>query len=111
MVSVRECLGVVERLYREGRPVREIVQLCGNSVSTVYEAVDILVEQGRLRRRRRRYRRVTEEERWLITHLYWEKGATVSEIARATGRSRATIRKIITQSEVVNWRRRRGGPL
>ncbi|ABM80833.1 helix-turn-helix domain-containing protein [Hyperthermus butylicus] len=93
MPSVNDCLDIVEKLYKDGVPVKEIAKRCNNSMSTVYKALEKLEAMGRIKRRKGRYRqhrRLTEEELAPIRELYL-KGATVYEIARQLGRPESTI--------------------
>ena len=87
-----ECLDLVEKLYNEGRPVEEIARLCGNSMSTVYRALDRLEAMGRVRRRKRRYKRrpLSEQELHEIEMMYRE-GASIYEIAKRLDRPLSTI--------------------
>lgn len=91
--SVDECMPLVEKMYNEGRPVKEIAKMCGNSMSTVYKALDRLEAMGRVKRRKGRYkrhRRLTENELREIEKLYRE-GASIYEIAKRLDRPESTI--------------------
>jgi len=91
--SVEECLEIVEKLYNQGIPVKEIAKHCGNSMSTVYKALDRLEAMGRIRRRKgryRRHRRLSDEELEQIRRLYLS-GASVYEIAKRLDRPESTI--------------------
>nr|2LVS_A Chain A, NMR solution structure of a CRISPR repeat binding protein [Hyperthermus butylicus DSM 5456] len=93
MPSVNDSLDIVEKLYKDGVPVKEIAKRSNNSMSTVYKALEKLEAMGRIKRRKGRYRqhrRLTEEELATIRELYL-KGATVYEIARQLGRPESTI--------------------
>ncbi len=93
MPSVDECLEIVEKLYNEGKPVKEIAKLCGNSMSTVYKALDRLEAMGRVRRRKghyKRHRRLTEQELREIERLFRD-GASIYEIAKRLNRPESTI--------------------
>jgi transposase len=84
---------IVEKMYNEGRPVKEIAKMCGNSMSTVYKALDRLEAQGRVKRRKghyKRHRRLTQEEIEFIKKLYLE-GASIYEIAKRLERPESTI--------------------
>ncbi len=90
--SVDQCLDIVEKLYKEGVPVKEIARQCG-SMSTVYRALDRLEAMGRIRKRRGHYtkhRRLSKEELEQIKKLY-EQGASIYEIARRLNRQVSTI--------------------
>jgi len=90
--NIEECLDVIEKLYRDGVPVKEIAERCGYSMGTVYRALERLEAMGRIKRRkgRRKTRRLTEEELKIIKKLY-ELGASVYEIAKRLGRHPSTI--------------------
>jgi len=91
--SVEECMPIVEKMYREGKPVKEIAKMCSNSMSTVYKALDRLEAMGRVKRRKghyKRHRRLTEEEIEEIKKLYLE-GASIYEIAKRLDRPESTI--------------------
>jgi len=91
--SVEECLKIVEKLYKEGIPVKEIAKHCGNSMSTVYKVLDRLEAMGRIKRRRGHYtkhRRLSEEELEQIKKLYTQ-GASIYEIARRLDRPESTV--------------------
>lgn len=93
MPSVEECMPIVEKMYREGKPVKEIAKMCSNSMSTVYKALDRLEAMGRVKRRKghyKRHRRLTEEEIEEIKKLYLE-GASIYEIAKRLDRPESTI--------------------
>lgn len=93
MPSVDECLEIVEKLYSQGLPVKEIAKQCGNSMSTVYKTLDRLEAMGGIRRRKgryRRHRRLSDEELEQIRRLYLS-GASVYEIARRMDRPESTI--------------------
>jgi predicted transcriptional regulator len=93
MPSVTDCLEIVEKLYKDGVPVKEIAKHCGNSMSTVYKALERLEAMGRVKRRKGRYkghRRLTEEELKTIEDMY-RAGASVYEIAKRLGRPESTI--------------------
>ncbi len=84
---------IVEKMYREGKPVKEIAKMCSNSMSTVYKALDRLEAMGRVKRRKghyKRHRRLTEEEIEEIKKLYLE-GASIYEIAKRLDRPESTI--------------------
>ena len=88
-----KCLDIVERLYKQGVPVKEIAKHCNNSMSTVYKALNLLEEMGRITRRKGRYkghRPVTEEEAKLIADLY-KSGHSIYSIAKRLGRPESTI--------------------
>jgi predicted transcriptional regulator len=83
----------VEKLYKNGVPVKEIAKQCGNSMSTVYKALEKLEAMGRIKRRKGRYkghRRLTDEELQTIAEMY-KSGASVYEIAKRLGRPESTI--------------------
>jgi len=91
--SVEECMPIVEKMYNEGKPVKEIAKMCGNSMSTVYKALDRLEAMGRVKRRKghyKRHRRLTPEEIEAIKKLYLE-GASIYEIAKRLNRPESTI--------------------
>ncbi len=93
MPSVDDCIKIVEELYNNGTPVKEIAKRCGNSMSTVYKALERLEAMGRVRRRKgryRRHRRLTPEEIEEIKRLYME-GRTIYEIAKMLDRPESTV--------------------
>jgi transposase len=90
--TIWECLPVVERMYKEGRPVREIARVC-RSFSMVYRALRVLVREGRVKPRGRlgvKKRRLSEEEKRTILELY-RRGWTVYAIAANLGRPVSTV--------------------
>ncbi len=91
--TLEECMKIVEELYKNGVPVREIAKHCSNSMSTVYKALERLEEMGRIQRRKGRYkrhRRLTRDELEEIKKLY-EEGRTIYEIAKMLNRPESTI--------------------
>ena len=93
MPTLEECMKIVEKLYKDGVPVREIAKHCSNSMSTVYKALERLEEMGRIQRRKGRYkrhRRLTRDELEEIKKLY-EEGRTIYEIAKMLNRPESTI--------------------
>jgi transposase len=93
MPSLEKCKPLVEELYNRGVPVKEIAKRCGNSMSTVYKALERLEAEGKVRRRKGRYRRhkrLTSEEIEEIRQLY-ESGRTIYEIAKMLDRPVSTI--------------------
>jgi len=91
--TTEECIPIVEKLYKEGVPVREIAKHCGNSLNMVYRALKRLLEQGRVERRVKKsgpHRRLTDEELETIARLYKE-GVPVYRIAKELDRPVSTI--------------------
>lgn len=90
--TIWECLEVVEKMYKEGAPVREIAKRC-HSFSMVYRALRILVREGKVEPRGRlgsKKRRLTEEEKKEILRLYRE-GWSIYSIAARLGRPVSTV--------------------
>lgn len=84
---------IVEELYNNGVPVKEIAKRCGNSMSTVYKSLERLEAEGRIKRRKgryRRHRRLSGDELEEIRRLYVE-GKTIYEIAKILDRPESTI--------------------
>ncbi len=93
MSLVDECVGIVEKLYNEGKPIKEIVKHCHNSMSVVYKAINRLEKQGKIKRRRKNYNHrgyLTQEELKKIEKMYRE-GMSLYAISKKMGRPVSTI--------------------
>ena len=98
------CLPIVEKMYKEGTPVKEIVKRCGNSYSTVYKALRILEQEGRITLRKGHYKsaiRVTEEELKKMIELY-RSGYSIYRIAKILRRPIATVYQALKRAGVVD---------
>jgi transposase len=92
-----QCIPIVEKLYNQGLPLKEIAKHCNNSMSTVYRALRLLEELGLIRRRRGRYRkhrRVTPEEEEKIAELY-KRGYSMYQIAKLLNRPESTVYNVL----------------
>ncbi len=93
MSLVDECVGIVEKLYNEGKPIKEIVKYCHNSMSVVYKAINRLEKQGRIKRRRKNYNHrgyLTDDELKKIKDMY-KKGLSLYAISKKLGRPVSTV--------------------
>lgn len=99
-----KCLPIVEKMYKEGAPVKEIVKKCGNSHSTVYKALYMLEKEGKIRLRKGHYRssvRVSEEELEQMIELY-RNGYSIYRIAKMLDRPFSTVYQALKRTGVLH---------
>ncbi|MCE4614604.1 MAG: helix-turn-helix domain-containing protein [Desulfurococcales archaeon] len=93
MSLVDECVDIVEKLYKEDKPIKEIVKHCHNSMSVVYKAINRLEKQGRIKRRRRNYNHrgyLSKDELNKIKRMY-KQGTSLYAISKKLGRPVSTV--------------------
>ena len=100
---MQDCKQLVEKLYMEGVPVREIARQCGNSMFTVYRVLHTLEKEKRIKLRRGHYKqhkRLSDEEKERIVKMYLA-GETVYKIAKKLGRHPSTVYSFLKRSGVI----------